>query len=119
MPIAAFTNWLAFGERGISSEAIVTHLTGVSVSRYGSMYEPLDPSDFRRCEQLLRQVPLARLVFPAMSEVSPAWARLVDAWDELVALAESEVPGVFDGPATGYSAPRTYARMRELRTATS
>ncbi len=118
LPIAAFTQWLAFGERGISSEAIVTHLTGVQVSRWGSSFEPLDPGDFRRCERLLRQVPIARLAFGAMRDVSPQWAGLVEMWDELVALAEDEVPGIFDQPAGG-SAPRTYDRMQGLRRAMS
>ena len=110
-----FTHWLASGERGLSSEAIVSHLTGQQVGRrWGGGDHPYDPDDFRRCEMLLRAYPLARLAFPAMTSRSEVWARLVDAWDELVALGEEEVPGIFSGPARG-RAPRMYARMRQIR----
>lgn len=114
IPLEYFVHWLASGERGISSEAIVSHLTGEEVGRWSGPDHPRDPSDFRRCEVLLRNYPLARRAFPAMKSRSAVWARLVDAWDELVALGEEEVPGIFDGPAHG-RAPRMYARMRELR----
>jgi len=116
LPIGAFTMWLAQGERGLSAEAIVTRLTGVQISRRGGSDIPYDPSDFRRCELLLRQVPLARLAFDAMRDVSPAWGRLVDAWDELVALGESEVPNAFNSERTANGkAPLMYARMAGLR----
>ncbi|KHJ74672.1 hypothetical protein [Rhodococcus sp. Chr-9] len=110
-----FAHWLASGERGISSEAIVSHLTGHQVGRpWAGADHPWDPDDFYRCEMLLRAYPLARLAFPAMKSRSEVWARLVDAWDELVALGEEEVPGIFSGPARG-RAPRMYARMRQIR----
>lgn len=111
LPIQAFAMWLATGERGISSETIASHLTGVPIAKYRD--HPYDPSDFRRCERLLRAVPLARATFSSMAEVSPTWARFVERWDELVALAEEEVPGVFEG-ADG-AAPRTYALMKQIR----
>jgi hypothetical protein len=112
----AFASWISHGERGLSSEAIVHRLTGVNLGgRYWSgMDHPADPSDFRRCEMLLRQVPLARLMFPFMRDVSPTWERFVDAWDGLVATAEEECPGIFDGPPRG-AAPRLYAQMQAIR----
>lgn len=114
LPIQMFSGWLATGERGISSEAIVSRLTGVPVGQWHGSSNPWDPSDFRRCELLLRRVPLARMALPMMRDVSPTWARLVDAWDDLVALAESEIPGVFDGPWRSGEARRTYAEMQRL-----
>ena len=114
LPIEVFVFWLASGERGISSNAMVSQITGRPVGRrFAGGDHPYDPSDFRRCEQMLRQVPLARLYLSAMRERSPKWAALADAWDELVALLESEVPGIFAGGQRG-KAPKTYARMREL-----
>lgn len=95
LPLNLFYGWLATGARGISSEAIVSHLTGVPISGRLGLREPCDPSDFRRCELLLRAVPLARLALPAMRTVSPIWGQLVDHWDELVDLIEEEAPGTF------------------------
>lgn len=113
LPLTSFTTWLARGERGISSEAIVSHLTGETVGRnYGFSDHPYDAGDFRRCERLLRDHPLARMAFPAMATRSREWATLVEHWDELVALMEEEVPGVFEHPRG--SAPRTSRRMSEL-----
>jgi len=118
VPLTHFTAWLASGERGLSSEAIVANLTGSRVGRYGNRGDhPYDPSDFRRCERLLRDHPLARLHFAQMRDVSPTWAALVDAWPELVALMESEVPGIFDAERPHGSAPKAYARIQEIRDA--
>lgn len=114
LPIGLFASWLAGGERGLSSECMVSTLTGVPVSRFGSTSDfPRDPSDLVRCEKLLRTVPLARPYLPTMATVSDTWAALVEHWDELVGLIEEEVPGAFGG-AEGM-APRAYERMRELR----
>jgi hypothetical protein len=112
LPIHMFNGWLARGERGLSSEAIVTHLTGTHISTHRSADDyPHDPSDFRRCQLLLEAVPMARVTFrDVMREVSPQWQRLVDAWDDIHDLSEDEVPGYLNG-ATG-NAPRTYQLMR-------
>jgi hypothetical protein len=114
LPIALFTHWLNCGERGISSEAIVSHLTGVPVghSHWRGDDHPVDPDDFRRCQLLLAAVPLTRLTFGAMRTRSPQWARLVDAWAEIEESAESEVPEYLSGRKG--SAPRTYSLMKRV-----
>ncbi len=104
-------DWLASGERGDSSNAIVKALTGLLPYSHWPT-EPYDSSDFRRCEMLLRAVPSLRADMPHMAERSPVWARLVEAWDDIVAVAEIEFPGVFDG-GHGGAAPHTYALIRE------
>lgn len=112
---AQFQSWLNWGERGLSSDSIVSRITGApigSTRRIGSSH-PYDPDDFRRCELLLREVPEAREHMHLLAADCPLWAALVGAWDELVALAESEAPGVFSGRRGG-RAPKTYARMQEL-----
>ena len=113
-----FTHWLANGERGISSEAIVSQLTGQQVGRrWSGSDHPHDPGDFRRCELLLRNYPLARLTFVAeMPKRSEVWTRLVEHWDELVALIETECPDAFNGRRSHGSAPKAYQLMKELRT---
>ena len=116
LPLTVFVHWLANGERGLSSEAIVEHLTGEPVggrahaARRGRLDHPYDMGDFRRCELLLRQVDLARLVFPQMASASPQWARLVEAWAEIVETAKDENPTAFDyHPDYDIPMPRTRA----------
>jgi hypothetical protein len=107
--------WHLSGEHGISSEAIYDRLTyGVTSSRWHGNY-PLDPSDFRRCELLLRQVPDFRMRFHEMADVSPEWASLVERWDEIVAVFEDECPGVFTHEEHGNRmAHRTYALIDSI-----
>lgn len=106
--------WFANGERGISSDTIVMHLTGRIHPRYPD--HPYDPSDVRRCELLLRRVPLLRLVFGEMATLSPVWAAFVARWDDIVALMEEEVPGCLDRRVDG-AAPKAYALIQECRRA--
>ncbi len=105
--------WLANGRRGISSNAIVTHLTGInSMAGWGSSWNhPHDPADLWRCRKLLEQVPSLKDRLPEMSTLSPQWAALVSKWDQLCLTMDKEAPNWGDG--TG-SAPITYAMMRAL-----
>lgn len=105
--------WLTFGERGMSSEAIVKRLVyGQNVDTF---YYPSDPSDFRRCEKLLRMVPSLRASLPLMAKVSGNWANLVARWADVTKSMEDELPGIFDRkPRARESAPKTYALMQEI-----
>ena len=108
--------WQVHGEHGISSEAIFDRLTfGETNTRWRPRNYPLDVSDFRRCESLLRQVPGLRADLWKMASEHPVWAALIKRWDELVALMEEEIPDCFDPAArrTG-SAPRAYELMRQI-----
>jgi hypothetical protein len=74
--------WLKTGERGISSETMVEHLTGFPcLSPHFGPSHPLDPSDFGRCMKLLNAVPELRLRLDEMRTLSPVWNALVDNWD--------------------------------------
>ena len=99
-------NWLANGNRGISSEAITSHLTGINFRGPWGLGHPYDPSDFGRCMELLEAVPEFRPRLKEMAEVSPVWAELVENWDELEKLYKEEFP-------TG-KAPKLYDRMQEI-----
>ena len=113
LPIELFAVWLASGERGLSSEAIVQRLTGVKVNTgrdEGAVEPPHDPSDFRRCVELLESVPLARTYLPLMADVSPQWARIVNAWNELEQLLSEEEH------RTDGKAPHLYQRLKQLDT---
>jgi hypothetical protein len=104
----ALAKWLASGERGISSNTIMSHLSGLPIDWRG---HPLDPADFDRCLRLLAAVPEFREQLPRMADASPAWAKLVARWDEVERCHLDEV-GL--GWSKARSAPRTYALMREV-----
>jgi hypothetical protein len=107
------TTWLAFGERGISSEAIVHKLAFDKEPSRPHSY-PHDPDDFRRCELALRSIFGLRQQLHRMAEVSPVWAALVARWDELATLMEEECPDIWGKNPRG-QAPRAYAIMQDIR----
>jgi hypothetical protein len=83
------TRWLLSGERGLSSEFMVGHLTAREFRTHSRHSEyPLDMDDFRRCEVALREIAGLREHLPRMAGVSGEWKRLVENWDEIVRLAE-------------------------------
>ena len=95
--------WLQHGERGTSSETIAGHFLGVPLTQYES--EPVDPDDLRRCALMLERCPEVKAWLPAMAAVSPGWRRLIEQWDELVALLWREAE------ANRGQCPETYRRM--------
>jgi hypothetical protein len=48
-----------------------------------------------------------------MADESSPWSRLVEHWDEIAALLESEIPDAFSPNGHG-EAPETYKLMRSL-----
>ena len=99
-------NWLRDFERGASSDAIVTKLTGLNLCKPWQLYAPHDPSDFERCLKLLIVVPKLKLYLYKMKEVSPVWNQLVIHWDELEQLYYEECE-------TG-TCSKLYGRMKEI-----
>lgn len=85
--------WLSQGERGLSSETMFQHLTGVRCLpdgwQSGFPWVPSDTADMRRCRLLLQQVPDLVPLFPKMAEASPKWAALVRDWDAICAAMDS------------------------------
>jgi len=102
-------DWLLFGEHGASSEAIFTKLTGMPFNNS----HPSDPSDFRRCMLLLKQVPELKSHLNEMAKVSPAWDALVEHWDEIASLLKKEVPDWAERYASG-RASETYKLMLKI-----
>lgn len=98
--------WLQEGDRGISSEAIVSKLTGINISGKWGLGAPCDPSDFKRCVDLLEAVPEFKPRLSEMKDVSTYWKLLVENWAELEQLYYEEYE-------TG-SAPKLYAKMKDL-----
>lgn len=97
--------WFREGERGLSSETMARTALGARLK--DGPRHPLDPDDLRRCMLLVEQAPEVREAFPQIAALNKTWARLIEHWDELVALLREEI-------ILGYRAPKTYARMREL-----
>lgn len=99
--------WMKTGDTGTSSLTIASVLSGASLMRQGPSL-PRDPSDFRRCLDLLKAVPEYRPRLQEVADRYPRWERLIAEWDELEALFHEEV-----AEGTG-SAPRLYERLREI-----
>ena len=102
--------WLVSDDTGLSSTSIVAVMMGANPTEIPTHY-PYDPSDLGRCLRLLELIPEWGPFMNEMRTASPEWNTLVDHWNELHTLMESEC-GVHWQHAK--SAPRTYARMKEL-----
>ncbi|WP_199028818.1 hypothetical protein [Ralstonia sp. ASV6] len=105
----AAREWLATGDRGASSDAMFARFTGIGTRTTAC---PVDPSDFRRCRLLIERVPEFASLLPAMRDVSGEWAVLVDRWEELCALMDSETP---EWRAGRGDAHKTYAALKAIR----
>lgn len=116
---AGAVEWLRTGERGVSSEGIFSHLTGIPLDQ-GRPSPPSDPSDFRRCRLLVAAVPSFRAKLPRMAELGKQWKAIVDHWDEICAIMDEEASQeAHYARAAGSRRPtgdvsRTYRRMKEL-----
>ncbi len=103
----ALLHWFVNGNVGISSRAIAAAACGITYresQQWGST--PADPSDFKRCLDLIEAVPALRSHLDKVARTEPAWARIVAKWAELEALYREEQP-------TG-RAPRTWALLKSL-----
>jgi len=94
-------NWLMNGERGASSEVMVSAFEFIRIPIGWCTSHPHDSSDFDRCVKLLDAVPEYRTRLDEMRTVSPQWETLVEHWAELEDLLAE-------------SAPKLYDRMKEL-----
>lgn len=102
--------WLASGQRGISSNTIATHLSGIDcIGEYGHMDHPYDPADFIRCQKLLDAVPWFKNNMHLMRDASEEWAMLVDHWEEIANLIKLDLK-----ETAGKRCPKAYKRMKEL-----
>lgn len=88
----AASRWLASGERGVSSNTMFTHMTGINALGDWRGDVPHDPADFRRCRLLLEQVPELADRVEWMRAVSSTWNALVDAWPTICAAMDAECP---------------------------
>lgn len=90
--------WLAIGQRGQSSNAMFYRFSGIrpanmSNTNSPTLAHPYDGSDLRRCRLLMEQVPDFAGRIAEMADVSPVWAAIVLAWDDLCKTMDIENPG--------------------------
>lgn len=85
LPASGVERWLAVGEHGASSLAIVQNLTGRKVTDEPKAH-PHDDDDLSRCVALLEMAPELRSNFWQMATVSRVWMALVSHWEKLEAL---------------------------------
>lgn len=104
-PAESPEEWANGRDTGTSSLTIYSAITGMP-SPHGILDVPYDPSDFGRCYRLLKLFPAWRPQLNKVVGLCEAWRPFVEAWDELAALYEEELP-------TG-TAPKLYARMTQL-----
>jgi hypothetical protein len=86
MDYKALAIWAMSDETGASSICIARTMMGLKP--YGDY--PHDGGDFRRCENLLQQMPEFRERLPEMAKVNPVWAGLVARWDEIAQTPKDE-----------------------------
>lgn len=96
--------WLANGETGLSSKTIAFYLGFGIIPKRAS--HPEDVSDFRRCIQLLEEVPELKADILRMKGVSKVWEVLAENWLELERLYEKE--------RGNDECPETYAAIRKI-----
>lgn len=101
-------NWLANGQVGQSSKAIACCIAGLD----GPKSHPYDPDDLNRCLLFLNAVPEARKLMSKVAGLSPAWARLIERWDEIEASFLNEAGMNW---CKAQRAPKTYALMKSIR----
>jgi hypothetical protein len=80
--------WLAWGDRGASSNAMAAHLFGERFFLNGGnpKAHPYDADDFSRCIGLIEAVPFLEPLVPRMAAVSPTWALIAEQWTRLTGL---------------------------------
>ncbi len=104
--------WLNSDDTGMSSLFMATvcappHSIPEQGEHLNDQRYPLDPSDFGRYYRFLEAVPEYRCKLPLIAEAGgPKWKALIDHWGELEALYIEEMKAK--------SAPKLYARMKEL-----
>ena len=88
--------WLASGERGMSSEALFSRLTGIAMKR-PRFDHPWDVYDFGRCVMMLDACPSLAPHVADAADLSRTWAALISEWDGLVSMYRMD--DSWEGPA--------------------
>lgn len=114
LPLESFAEWLANGDVGLSSLAIVQRLTGITMTVNGAWKNgcedtPKDPGDISRILAMFDMVPAARAYLSLMGDVSADWETIVRHWDEI----EEQYRQEEHNPSG--CAPKTYRMLKHLK----
>ena len=107
--------WLATGEKGISSEAIAFKMAGVVPGNKRSWpTHPYDPSDFKRCLKLVNFIPEIRSRLDEMRSISREWNAIIEHWKEVEECFMGEVAEWLTDEHSNKRAHKTYILMRKV-----
>lgn len=105
--------WIVYGEVGTSSKTIWAVMMGAVKlpvtphDRFLHFSPPADPSDFRRCYNLLLLYPDWKKRLHEVADIFPEWKPMIEHWEDMEKLYFEELPSG--------SAPRLYDLMQQLR----
>lgn len=106
--------WLASGDTGISSKAIMLWLSaGVTDKTWGAG-TPSDPADLARCLRLLERIPEWKDRIGEMAEAGGMWPTFARRWAEMEASFIAEAGGALPAKGANWSAPQTYQLMKNV-----
>jgi hypothetical protein len=107
--------WLASGDTGSSSKAIMLWLSARQTEKTFGPSVPSDAGDLGRCLRLLGRIPEWKSRMPEMTGAGGYWPTFARRWDEIVAQFMEDCGG--NVPAKWGEWPdtsKTYALMRQV-----
>lgn len=110
--------WLASGDTGTSSKAIMLWLSSRTADKQWGPDTPRDAGDLARCLRLLERIPEWKERMPEMAEAGGLWPTFIKHWDKIVAKFMEEAGGVIPRQYGVWpDFKQTYALMREANDA--
>lgn len=108
-------HWLASGDTGTSSKAIMLWLSAREKRSVWGASTPSDPADLGRCLRLLERIPEWKARMPEMAAAGGYWPTFARRWDEMADSMIEECGGKVPGHREHFSCPRTYELMKQVR----
>lgn len=104
-------DWLASGDTGVSSKAIMLWLSAQAKCKTWGAETPADPGDLGRCLRLLERIPEWKPRMAEMAEAGGLWPTYAARWEDMAGMMRDEV-GI--DWSKGKQAPRTFALMQRV-----
>ena len=105
--------WLASGDTGSSSKAIMLWLSSGTTDKKWGPDTPRDAGDLARCLRLLEIIPEWHDRMPEMASAGGLWPTFMTYWNEIVATFLEECGGTIPSKFGEWpSTERTYALIR-------